>query len=99
MRNSTWMQILIPAAYVFLLGIIAVFVHSGLQGEHGLAAYHEAGDEERRLAAQLADLHATRTELENRVKRLSYRNLDLDLLDERARSVLGMVREDELIIR
>lgn len=99
MNGRNWKQIAIPAAYVFLLGVIAVFVHSGLQGDHGLAAYHEAGEEERRLQAELDQLTARRVELENRVTRLSRRNLDLDLLDERSRDVLGLVREDELIIR
>ena len=85
MQALHWKQIAIPMAYVFLLGVIAVFVHSGLQGDHGLAAYHEAGEEERRLQHELETLQAERAELGNRVSRLSRRNLDLDLLDERAR--------------
>ena len=99
MRGRNWKQIAIPTAYFFLLGVIAVFVHSGFQGSHGLAAYREAGEEERRLNAELARLRAERDVLENRVKRLSARGLDLELLDERARAVLGLIREDELIIR
>ena len=35
----------------------------------------------------------------NRVRRLDESYLDLDLLDERARAVLGYVRQDELVIR
>ena len=99
MLGRNWKQIVIPAAYFFLLGVIAVFVHSGLQGSHGLAAYRQAGEEERRLQADLARISAERAVLENRVKRLSSRGLDLELLDERARSVLGLIREDELVIR
>ena len=44
-------------------------------------------------------LQLERAELENRVSRISDHNLDLDLLDERARLVLGLVRPDELIVR
>ena len=99
MYGLSWKQIAIPAAYIFLTGVIAVFVHSGLQGDHGLAAFREAGAEERRLATELARIQDQRAELKNRVHRLSSRELDLDLLDERARAVLGMIREDELIIR
>jgi cell division protein FtsB len=37
--------------------------------------------------------------MENLTKRMSDDFLDLDLLDERSRSVLGMVRPDEIVIR
>jgi len=37
--------------------------------------------------------------MENRTRRLSDEYLDLDLLDERARAVLGLVRADDLVIR
>lgn len=37
--------------------------------------------------------------LSNKTRRLSDSYLDLDLLDERARSVLGLMRTDELTIR
>ena len=94
----TWRQILTPVAYVILVGVIAIFAHSGLQSEHGLAAFREAGDEERRLLADLEALESQRMQVENRVRRLSDRFLDLDLLDERARIVLGYVRADEIIV-
>jgi cell division protein FtsB len=38
-------------------------------------------------------------ELENRTHRLSDDYLDVDLLDEQARDVLGYVRADEIVIR
>ena len=94
-----WKRIVTPAGYILLIGVIAVFVHSGLQSDHGLAAYHEAGTEERRLQAELDRLRARKAELANRVKRLSDGYLDLDLLDEQARRVLGLMRADELIVR
>ena len=99
MDRLNWRQVTIPAAYFLLVGLIAVFVHSGFQSEYGLAAFREAGDEERRLQAELTALKGHRAELENRVRRLSDEYLDLDLLDERARVVLGLVRVDEVIIR
>ena len=92
-------QIAVPAAYVLLVGMIAIFAHSGLQGAHGLAAFRDVSAEERRLQAELARIEAQRGELANKVRRLSDRYLDLDLLDERARAVLGMVRKDEIVIR
>jgi cell division protein FtsB len=47
--------------------------------------------ERERLAAEVAAL-------ENKTKRLSDTYLDLDLLDEQARDVLGLVRSDEIIL-
>ena len=99
MDRSSLKQIAIAATYVLLTGVIAIFAHSGLQGDHGLAAFREAEAEERRLRAELAELQAEREALANKVLRLSDRFLDLDLLDERARAVLGLVREDELVVR
>ncbi|MEM6547241.1 MAG: septum formation initiator family protein [Pseudomonadota bacterium] len=88
-----------PAIVLVLIACAVVFAHSGLQGSHGLAALREAAAEETRLAAELASVSAERAELANRVRRLDERYLDLDLLDERARAVLGYIREDELMIR
>ena len=99
MDRSGLRQIAVSVAYILLVGAVVAFAHSGLQGAHGLAAYREAATEERRLAAQLERLRRERAELENRVLRLSDRYLDMDLLDERARAVLGVVREDELVVR
>ena len=99
MDRLTFGQVALLGTYVLLSGAIAVFAHAGLQGEHGLAALHEAEAEERRLAAELESLRLERAQLENKVIRLSDRYLDLDLLDERARAVLGRVRPDELVVR
>ena len=99
MDRSGLRQIAVSVAYIALIGAIAVFAHSGLEGEHGLAAFREAQAEERRLAGELEQLRRERAVLDNRVLRLSDRYLDLDLLDERARAVLGLVREDELVVR
>jgi cell division protein FtsB len=99
MGKWAWGQIVTPAIYILLIAVLAVFGHSGLQGEHGLAAVHEAEALERDLNAELAETREDRRDLKNLVQRLDERNLDLDLLDERARAVLGYVRREELVIR
>jgi cell division protein FtsB len=99
MGKWAWGQIVTPAIYILLIAVLAVFGHSGLQGEHGLAALHEAEALERDLNAELAETREDRRDLKNLVQRLDERNLDLDLLDERARAVLGYVRREELVIR
>ena len=99
MDRLTWTQFLVPGGYIFLVGVIAIFAHSGLQGDHGLAAFNEARTEAARMDAELEALRAERIAMANKVERLSEKYLDLDLLEERARAVLGVVRDDELVVR
>lgn len=99
MTRIRWGQITTPAMYVFVIGVLVVFAQSGLEGEHGLAALHRANALERELTGELAEARAERERLQNLVRRIRPDYLDLDLLDERARAVLGYVRQDELVIR
>ena len=99
MERFRFAAMITPIAYLGLIALIIVFAHSGLQSDNGLAAFREAGSEERRLKSELDALTAQRKHIENKVNRLSEASLDLDLLDERARAVLGLAREDEMIVR
>lgn len=99
MGRLDWGQVLIPAVYILMAAIALVFLHSGMQGERGLTALHDAERTVTDLEAELAYLDAEHAEIANRVHRLGEDYLDLDLLDERARAVLGYVRQDELVIR
>ncbi|MEM6488431.1 MAG: septum formation initiator family protein [Pseudomonadota bacterium] len=86
-------------AYALLAAVAAVFVHSATRGENGLDALAAERAEARALEATLSVLEAERAALANRVGRLSGEGIDPDLLDERARAVLGYARDDELLIR
>ena len=99
MGRLDWGQIIAPAIYILLIAILAVFAHTGLQGTHGLAALNEAEALEANLTQELAQARAERAAQQNLVDRLSLDYLDLELLDERARAVLGYTRREELIIR
>lgn len=92
-------QIVAPVVYLAVVFVFALFAHSGLSGEHGLGALGQAETLERALRADLEDVRAERVALENKVRRLDEGHLDLDLLDERARAVLGRVRPNEIVIR
>lgn len=81
------------------LALSAYFAFAAVQGDFGHFRRVQIEADEAALKLQLAQLHAERTILENKTKRLSDSYLDLDLLDERARKVLGMARGDEIIIR
>ncbi|WP_420567546.1 FtsB family cell division protein [Thalassovita sp.] len=77
----------------------AYFTFAAVQGSFGVFRRAEITAETRNLEVELAGLSAEVTRMENLTKRLSDDYLDLDLLDEQARSVLGMLRADELVIR
>lgn len=84
---------------LILMGAILSFGHQAIQGESGLFVRVAVEKEGRRLTEELGRLSAERARLENLTLRLSDGYLDLDLLDERARDVLGYVRDDEVVIR
>lgn len=82
-----------------VVGATLYFGYSALQGDTGLVEQVRLEREKAQLQAQLDDLRAERRRMENLNRRLSESYLDLDLLDERARDVLGLAREDEIVVR
>ena len=85
--------------FVVTIGLGFYFVFAAIQGDYGHFRRVQIEADEAALTVQLANLQADRAILENKTRRLSDTYLDLDLLDERARKVLGMARGDEIIIR
>lgn len=75
------------------------FAHRGVQGGLGLRVGFTAAEETRRLEAELDALQQERLELEILTGRLGGETIDLDLLDERARAILGRARTDEIVVR
>jgi cell division protein FtsB len=75
------------------------FTFAAVQGAFGLFNRVQIEAEVTVLTAQRDALRVELAEVENRTRRLSDDFLDLDLLDERARFVLGLARPDEIIIR
>ena len=82
-----------------ILAGVAVFTYAALQGEYGMFRLFQIQAQESRLIAELEVLSDTHKQLQNRTRRLSNEYLDLDLLDEQARKVLGLARGDEIVIR
>ena len=91
------MGVLLYFAGSLMLGLY--FTFAAVQGDYGVFKRAEIDAEGRLLAEELAVLKAEVARMENLTRRLSDSYLDLDLLDEQARDVLGMVRADELVIR
>ncbi len=88
---------LIYFAIAFLL--CTYFTFAAVQGDYGLFRRVEIAAEAETLRTQLDRMQTQIATMENLTRRLSDDYLDLDLLDQQARSVLGLLRADELVIR
>lgn len=75
------------------------FTFAAVQGDYGVFRRAEITVATRDLEAQLEGLEAEVARMENLTKRLSDSYLDLDLLDQQARDVLGLLRADEIVVR
>lgn len=85
-------------ASVSVVALVAYFSYSAIQGPYGMLTLFKIESKESQLKAQLAILQHQRAVAENRAHRMSDAYLDLDLLDEQARKVLGLIRGDEIIV-
>ncbi|WP_299818606.1 septum formation initiator family protein [uncultured Jannaschia sp.] len=94
-RRSPGYGLLLPVA---LLGFAVYFVLAAVQGEYGVFRRVELDAERETLEAELALLDAEVARMRDQTRRLSDDYLDLDLLDERARIVLGFARIDEIVV-
>lgn len=86
--------------YLSLMASLAMyFTYASVQGDYGLFRRVQIDAEARILSAERDALQAEVDMLRNKTRRLSDGYLDLDLLDEQARAVLGLVRSDEIVLR
>ncbi|WP_298836357.1 septum formation initiator family protein [uncultured Roseobacter sp.] len=85
--------------FTLALGLATYFTFAAVQGDFGLFRRAEISADAQVLRSQLAELEAEVARMENLTLRLSDDYLDLDLLDEQARRVLGRIRADEIVIR
>jgi len=81
----------------FCLGMY--FMIGAVQGDFGLFKRVQIEVEIDALQTELAALDAELSAISNKTHRLSDSYLDLDLLNQQARDVLGMVRADEIIVQ
>ncbi|WP_166580810.1 septum formation initiator family protein [Rubellimicrobium sp. CFH 75288] len=92
-----------PLGYLLFAGGMVLiglyFAFAAVQGDYGVFRRAEIQAETLQLRLRLADLQGEIERMENLTRRLSDRYLDLDLLDQQARDVLGVIRADEIVIR
>lgn len=88
--------------YTLSLCLLAAVLYLGVQaltGERGLLGATERDTLLERRDAQLRDLSEQRRDLEVRVRYLRSESLSRDLLEERARAVLGFTDPRDYVIR
>ena len=74
------------------------FILASFNGEFGVSAKYHLLAKEKVLANELNTINKETKKIKNRIKRLSNTSLDLELLDQQARIILGMIGEEELIV-
>ena len=83
--------------FVCLLFFLLYFSYVAIFGNNGLKSYIDLEFEIIELNNNFKSLEKVMHELELKTSKLS-NNLDLDLLDQQSRTVLGLIRKDEIII-
>jgi cell division protein FtsB len=78
--------------------LVVYIVYNTVQGDRGLIAYWQLTKQVEQARTLRADLDQQRERLENRVTLMYPQSLDPDMLDERARFMLGYSRPDEYVI-
>jgi cell division protein FtsB len=92
-------RIFVPLAlYGISAGIAAYFVHHAHTGARGMEARQQYEGLAAELNKEFDDVRKERTEWERRIALLRSDQIDRDLLEERARIMLGRVHRNDLVI-
>jgi cell division protein FtsB len=92
-------NILIPLALYSVFGLlVGYFVHHAHSGARGLEAKRQLNIQTHRISEELEALREQRAEWERRIALLRSDQIDRDLLEERARTLLGRVHRNDLVI-
>lgn len=86
-------------AFVITFVLCCYFAFAAVQGPSGILRRVQIEAESAELTVERDKLQEDVNRMQNLTHRLSDDYLDIDLLDERAREVLGMMRADEVIIK
>ena len=92
-------RFLIPLMlYSVAAAVAGYFVHHAHNGSRGIEAQQKYEAQVAELSAELEGLRTKRTEWERRIALLRSDQIDRDLLEERARVMLGRVHRNDLVI-
>ena len=84
--------------YIFAALFVGYFAVNAFTGDHGLRAQADLDQQLAAMQQELKGLKAERALWERRVALLRSERLDPDMLDERARALLGYVDPRELTL-
>ena len=84
--------------YLFAALFIGYFAVNAFTGRHGLRAQQDLEQQMASMQTELAGLKAERAGLERRVALLRSDRIDPDMLDERARALVGYVDPRDLVL-
>lgn len=85
--------------FTISLSLALYFTFAAVQGDFGILRRAEINHDLQKLQVEIGSIHVEIADLKNLTRRLSDHYLDLELLDQQARDVLGYVRTDELVIQ
>lgn len=89
----------IICVFTISLSLGIYFTFAAVQGDFGILRRAEINHDLRKLQVEIGSINVEIADLKNLTRRLSDHYLDLELLDQQARDVLGYVRTDELVIQ
>ena len=89
----------IICVFTISLSLGLYFTFAAVQGDFGILRRAEINHDLQKLQVEIGSIHVEIADLKNLTRRLSDHYLDLELLDQQARDVLGYVRTDELVIQ
>ena len=78
--------------------LIVYFLYHAVQGDRGLIAFWQLSKQVTQAENTYSMLNQKRAELQNRVTLLNPFSLNSDMIDERARFMLGYTKPDEVVI-
>lgn len=87
------------AFFGICVALCLYFAFAAVQGPSGILRRVQLESEIAQATAERDALKAEVAQMTNMTRRLSDDFLDLDLLDERARTVLGLARRDEILLK
>ena len=80
-----------------LVVLLIYFLFHAINGERGVLSFFRLSNKFEKLHAELEAVRADRIQLEHKVNLLRSNSLDLDLLEEQSKKLLGFARKNEIV--
>lgn len=84
--------------YCVAISLIIYFAIVSIFGEKGIIKYYLTKKDFQKIEQQKVDLENKINQKREMIEGMNYESLDLDLVDEQSRKILGYVGKDEIVI-